>query len=284
MFASFMTNAWIVATIVAVIAGVVGFFVVLRGSAFPAHAIPNGAFAGAAGASLIGVNTLIGLGVFSVLAALGIGALGRRGRHDVATALGLVVMLALGALFLSQSSGYEPEIFSLLFGEVLGVSSNEILPVAVLGLVCVVAIAVLYRPLTLSSVVPEIAESKGVSNYRIEMAFLVVVALSTAMTVPVVGALLIFSLMIGPPAAARSFTDRAAVAITLSVAIALATVWAAIAISFVTDWPIGFFVGAFSAVWYAIGRSYAAWQRRRRVGRADNAMSTAIGSPAGALI
>ena len=204
----FMINAWIVATIVAVIAGVVGFFVVLRGSAFPAHAIPNGAFAGAAGASLIGVNTLAGLGVFAVLAALGIGALGRRGRHDVVTALALVVMLALGALFLSQTTEYEPEIFSLLFGEVLGVATNEILPVAALGVVCIAAVLVLYRPLMLSSVVPDIGEAKGVSSQRMEMAFLVVLALATAMTVPVVGALLIFSLMIGPPAAARSFTDR----------------------------------------------------------------------------
>lgn len=278
MFAGFMTNAWIVATIVAVIAGVVGFFVVLRGSAFPAHAIPNGAFAGAAGASLIGVNTLVGLGVFSVLAALGIGALGRRGRHDVATALGLVVMLALGALFLSQSSGYEPEIFSLLFGEVLGVATNEILPVLVLGLVCVAAIAVLYRPLTLSSVVPDIAEAKGISNYRIEIAFLVVVALATAMTVPVVGALLIFSLMIGPPAAGRSFTDQAPVAIALSVGIALVTVWAAIAISFVSNWPIGFFVGTFSAVWYAIGRSYTAWRHRRPVRQSSSPAMLPLGA------
>src|SRR5580704_14538405 len=256
-----MINAWTVATVVAVVAGVVGFFVVLRGSVFPAHAIPNGAFAGAAGASLIGVNTLAGLGVFAVVAALGIGALGRRGRHDVVTALALVVMLALGALFLSQSSGYEPEIFSLLFGEVLGIASNEIRPVAVLGLVCIAAIAVLYRPLTFSSVVPEIAESQGISNYRIEMTFLVVVALATAMTVPVVGALLIFSLMIGPPAAARSFTDRPFLAIALSVAIALATVWAAIALSFQTNWPIGFFVGALSAFFYGVGRIWAAWRR-----------------------
>jgi zinc/manganese transport system permease protein len=172
MFAySFMINAWIVATIVAVIAGVVGFFVVLRGSAFQAHAIPNGAFAGAAGASLIGVNTLVGLGVFSVLAALGIGTLGRRGRHDVATALALVVMLALGALFLSQTTEYEPEIFALLFGEILGVSSNEILPVAALGVVCIAGVLVMYRPLMLSSIVPEIGEAKGVSSQRIEMAF-----------------------------------------------------------------------------------------------------------------
>src|SRR6202142_3515930 len=117
MFSGFMTNAWGVGSIVAAGAGVVGFFVVMRGAAFPAHAIPNGAFAGAAGASLIGINPLVGLGVFSLGAALGIGSLGRRGRPDVATALALVMMLALGAAFLSQSTQYEPEIFSLLFGE-----------------------------------------------------------------------------------------------------------------------------------------------------------------------
>jgi zinc/manganese transport system permease protein len=261
MFAEFMINAWVVATIVAVIAGVVGFFVVLRGSAFPAHAIPNGAFAGAAGASLIGLNTLVGLGVFSVLAALGIGAMRRSGRQDVVTALALVVMLALGALFLSQTTEYEPEIFSLLFGEVLGIAPNEILPVAILGVVCIAAVVVLYRPLILSSVVPEIGEARGVRNHRMEMAFLVVLALATAMTVPVVGALLIFSLMIGPPAAARSFTDRPPLAIFLSVVIALATVWAAIAISFLTNWPIGFFVGAISALAYGVGQSWAAWRR-----------------------
>ncbi len=263
MFAGFMINAWTVATIVAVIAGVVGFFVVLRGSAFPAHAIPNGAFAGAAGASLIGINTLVGLGVFAVLAAVGIGVLGRRGRNDVVTALALVVMLALGALFLSQTTQYEPEIFSLLFGEVLGVASNEILPVAVLGVVCIAAVVALYRPLVLSSVVPDIGDSKGVSSQRMETAFLVVVALATAMTVPVVGALLIFSLMIGPPAAARSFTNRPSVAIVLSIAIALITVWAAIALSYVTNWPIGFFVGALCALSYGVGRAWTTGRRAR---------------------
>ena len=124
MFSGFMVNAWIVASVVAAVAGVVGFFVVLRGSAFVAHALPNGSFAGAAGAALVGVNTLIGLAVFSLLGALGIGLLGRRGRHDVATALTLVMMLALGALFLSLSVQYAPEVYSLLFGEVLGISSQ----------------------------------------------------------------------------------------------------------------------------------------------------------------
>jgi zinc/manganese transport system permease protein len=263
MFAGFMMNAWTTATIVAIVAGVVGYFVVLRGSAFPAHAIPKGAFAGAAGASLLGINTLIGLGVFSVLGALGIGSLGRRGRRDVATALTLVMMLALGAAFLSRTTEYEPEIFSLLFGELLGVSSIEILPVAALGGVCIVAIAVLYRPLLLSSVVPEIAEAKGIRAYRIEICFLLVVALATTMTVPVVGALLIFSLMIGPPAAARSFTSRPVIAMLLSAAIALVTVWVAIAASYLYNWPVGFFVGTLGALSYGIGRGWAAWRRTR---------------------
>jgi zinc/manganese transport system permease protein len=235
MFSGFMVNAWAVASIVAVIAGVVGFFTVLRGSAFVAHAVPNGSFAGAAGASLLGLSTLLGLGVFSLAGALGIGLLGRRGRHDVVTALALVMMLGLGALFLSFSAEYAPEVYSLLFGEVLGIASNEI------------------------------GEARGVSSFGMEMCFLAVVALATTMTVPVVGTLLIFSLMIGAPAAARSLTDRPPRAMALSVAIALLIVWAAIAASYTTDYPVGFFVGTASAASYALGRGWAAWRGRRGV-------------------
>jgi zinc/manganese transport system permease protein len=259
MFTGFMVNAWQAATIVAIVAGVVGFFVVLRSSAFAAHAIPNGAFAGAAGANLIAVNPLIGLGVFSLGAALGIGAMSRRGRPDAVTALALVMMLALGAAFLSQSTQYEPEIFSLLFGEILGVSSSQILPVAVLGVVCIVAVGVLYRRLLLTSIAPEIAAARGLRPQRIETAFLIVIACATTMTVPVVGALLIFTLMIGPPAAARCFTNRTERAMLGSVIIALTTVWMAIACSYETNWPVGFYVSVFSATWYGIGRGYVAW-------------------------
>jgi zinc/manganese transport system permease protein len=264
MFAAgFMMNAWITATIVAVVGGVVGFFVVLRGAAFPAHAIPKGAFAGAAGAALLGISTLVGLAVFALLGAFGIAALSRRSRTDVATALTLVMMLALGAAFLSRTIEYESAIYSLLFGEVLGVSANQVLPTALFGVVCIGAIAVLYRPLLLSSVVPDVAEAKGVRARRIELFFLVIVALATAMTVPVVGALLIFSLMIGPPAAARSVTSRPLLAMLLSVGIALATVWLAIAAAYAYNWPVGFCVGALSALSYGIGRGWAAWRRSR---------------------
>ncbi|MGP8065945.1 MAG: metal ABC transporter permease [Acidimicrobiales bacterium] len=261
MFSPFMINAWEASTIVAVVAGVVGFFTVLRGSSFAAHALPNGAFAGAAGASLVGASTILGLGVFSLLGAIGIASLGRRARHDVATALAIVVMLGLGSLFLSMTTEYAPQIFSLLFGEVLGVASNELLPTAAIGVVCVAAIAVLYRPLLLSSVVPDLAESRGIKGVRIELAFLLVIALVTTMAVPVVGTLLIFSLLIGPAAAARSFTNKPLTAMGLSVVFALVTVWSAIALSYTSELPIGFFVGAIGAVGYAIGRGWAARRR-----------------------
>jgi zinc/manganese transport system permease protein len=266
MFSSFMTNAWLSGTIVAILAGVVGFFVVLRAASFAAHAIPNGAFAGAAGANLVGVNPLVGLISFAVIAALSIGATSRRTRSDVATALSLVLMLALGAAFLSLSTEYEPAINALLFGEILGVSSSELLPVLLLAVLCVVAILVLYRPLVFTSVAPELAAAQGVNATFVEISFLMLLALATALTVPIVGALLTFSLMIGPPAAARLLVRQPAGALALSMALALATVWASIACSFEFNLPIGFFVGTFGALLYLSARVRHA--RRARHGRA----------------
>ena len=268
MFAGFMINAWEAATVVGAVAGIVGFFAVLRGTAFAAHALPNGAFAGAAGAVLIGANTIVGLGVFSLAGAGMIAGLGRRVRNDVATALTVVLMLATGDLFLSRTSEYAPEIFSLLFGEVLGVSTGKLLPTVAIAAACIVAIGVLYRPLMLSSVAPEVAEARGVRTRLMDLAFLVVIALVTTMAVPVVGSLLIFSLLIGPPAAARSFTSRPPIAIGLSVTFALITVWVAIAVSFETNLPIGFFVGAIGAFAYIVGQAWSTWRSAGQVPRA----------------
>ncbi len=273
VFTGIMTDAWIAASMVAVVAGVVGFFVVIRGSSFVAHAVPHGAFGGAAGAALlVGIDgtilgisgTIVGLGVFAVGGALGIGWLGRRGRHDVATALALVLMLGLGALFLSWSVEYAAGVYSLLFGGVFSVAAGELLPMAVLGALCLVAIATIYRPLMLSSVLPEVGEARGVRADRVETGFLLVVALATTMTVPVVGVLLMFSLMIGPAAAARCFTDNPGAAMALSVAIALLTVWLGIFLSYYTNWPLGFFVGVSGAVSYALGRAWSAYRGGRR--------------------
>jgi zinc/manganese transport system permease protein len=273
MFSSFMLNTWVAGTAVAVIAGVAGFFAVLRGSTFAAHAIPNGAFAGAAGATLLGLNPFAGLAAFSVAGALGIAALSRRARSDVATALTFVMMLGVGALFVSWSTQYAQEAYSLLFGEVFGVSTAEVLPIVVLGAVSVAAIVVMFRPLLLSSVLPEVAEARGVPPRRLELAFLLVMALATSMTVPVVGALLMFSLMIGPAAAARSLTARPGLAMTLSVLIALVTVWIAIAASYQSNWPLGFFVGVIGAAFFLAGKAWS-WAR----GKSENTVRLAARS------
>ncbi|HET6189470.1 MAG TPA: metal ABC transporter permease [Trebonia sp.] len=267
MFSGLMMNTWIAATIVAVIAGVTGFFAVLRGQSFAAHAIPNGAFAGAAGAGLLGLNVIWGLAVFALAGALGIGALGsetrgRRARQDVVTALVLVLMLGTGALFLSLSTEYAEVTYSLLFGEVFGVSSAVLLPIAALGAVAIAAIAAIYRPLLLASALPEVADARGVSTRRMELCFLIVMALATSMTVPVVGALLMFALMIGPAAAARSFTRRPGYAIALATGIALVTVWAGIAASYRTNWPLGFFVGVIAAGFFLLGQGWTVARRR----------------------
>ena len=252
-----MLNTWIAATLVAVVAGVVGFFAVLRGSAFAAHAIPSGAFAGAAGAALLGLSTILGLGVFAVGGALTIGFLGRRGRQDAVTALTLVLMLALGYLFLSWTTEYAPEIYSLLFGEVLGVSRGDLLPIAALGGASILAILALYRPLLLTATLPEVAEARGLRPHRIDLSFLVILALATTMTVPVVGAFLMFSLMIAPAGAAQALTTNPRRSLTLSIVLATATIWTAIVASYETNWPIGFFVGTLGLATYTLSRTTA---------------------------
>ena len=260
MFSSFMTNTWIVASIVAAVAGVVGFFVVIRGASFAAHALPLGTFPGAAAASLMGLNPLFGLIAFAGLGVIGISWLSRRGRHEVATALCLVTLLGLGALFLSMTSEYSQAVYALLFGEVLGVSNTDLAPVAVLSGFSIAVTAVLFRPLLLSSVSPDLAKAKGVSSRAMELAFMSILALATAMALPVVGALLVFSLMIGPAAAARSLTDRPILAICVSVGVSLVTAWTSIALSYVSNWPVGFFVGMLGAACYGLGR---VWTRAR---------------------
>lgn len=254
-----MVHAWIAGSVVAAVAGAIGFFVVLRGSAFVAHAVPLSAFAGAAGASLIGVSTLAGLGLFAPVAALGIGWLGRRGRPEVATALVMAAMLGLGSLFLAWSTAYGPEASALLFGSIVGIGGGEALLTAALGAVAVLAVVVLHRRLLLTALVPEMAVVRGVSTGMLEAVFLVLLALVTTLAVPVVGALLMFPLLVGPPAAARLLTGDPSRAVALSIAMALVSVWVALALAYQTSWPVGFFVGVGAAAWY-VGARLWAWR------------------------
>lgn len=254
MFASYMINGWIMATIIAVVAGAVGLFVVLRGMTFAAHALPLGAFPGAAAANLLGINPFWGLIGFSGLGVVGITQLAQRQRREVATALVLMALLGLGTLFLSLSGHYAQGVYALLFGQLVSVSRSQIWPVLILGLLILAAIGLAFRPLLLSTLSPDLAATHGLSSRRADFGFLLLVGAATAMALPVVGALLVFSLMVGPAAAARSLANRPATALLLSVILSLLTVWTAIAASYASDWPIGFFVGTIAALLFLVAQ------------------------------
>ena len=257
MFSSFMTNTWIAVSIVAVVSGVVGFFVVIRGTSFAAHALPFSAFPGAAMAHVMGISGFVGLGSFAALGVLIINQLGRHTRRDVATALSFVMLLGLGALFLSMTTEYAQEVYALLFGQVLGVPDDSLLSVTGFGVIAVAATLVFFCPLLLSAVSEELAESGNISGRRMELIFLAVLACATVATLPVVGALLVLSLMVGPASAARALSPRPEIAMLLSVMLALVTAWSSIVLSYYSDWPVSFFVGTFAAAWYAVGRAFS---------------------------
>jgi zinc/manganese transport system permease protein len=254
MFSDYMMNAWIAGTLIAIAAGTTGLLVVIRGETFAAHALPLGTFPGAAGAALLNTNPLYGLLLFAALGVLGLNQLGRSTRHDVATALTLTALLALGALFLSLSGGYANAVYAFLFGNILGISSASLPLVAALSLAAAAGTLLSLRPLTLSALSPALSHTAGSSPAWLEALFLVLLAIATVTALPVTGALLVFSLLTGPAAAARRFTARPYAALAISTALALVIIWAGIAASYLTNLPIGFFVGTFSALTYGAGR------------------------------
>ncbi|HTV49071.1 MAG TPA: metal ABC transporter permease, partial [Phycisphaerae bacterium] len=268
MFASFMTNTWITATIIAVTAGILGFFVVIRRSAFAAHVLPLGTFPGAAAAQLLGVQPLWGLLVFVAFGVVLLQQLERLGRKDVAAGLVLVTIMALGSLFLSMSRAYGEATFSILFGQLLGVSRTQLLAVAIISAFVIAGVICLFRRLLLQSAFPELALTRGISAGMTNLLFLALLGLVTATALPVVGALLVFSLLIAPAATAQTFTAHPIKALALSIVLSLVVIWSAIVFSFWTNWPIGFFVGATGAVLFSAARTFryvrSRWWSRQR--------------------
>ena len=203
----FMRNAFAAATIVAIVAGLVGYFLVLRGQAFAGHALAHVGFAGASGAVLVGIAPLWGMVALTVMAGIGMGAIGERfGGRDVAIGIVLAFSLGLGLLFLHFFTAYATQATALLFGNVLAVDVGTIWTLLWLGVVSVGTLALISRPLLFASLLPELAEAKGVVLWLYSVLFLAIVALAVAECVQIVGALLVFSLMVGPAAAAQRLT------------------------------------------------------------------------------
>ncbi|MDI9258976.1 metal ABC transporter permease [Alicyclobacillus sendaiensis] len=270
MFAfPFARHAFLAASFVAVAAGWIGFYVVLRGTAFAAHALPKVGFAGASGALLLGVNSLFGVSLYSAIAALGIGALAERDRRDVATALVLALGLGTGALFLSLGNLYAADAMSLLFGQVLGVSSSGVMETACVSAAAIALVVAFHRVLLFTTVAREAALVRGASNRTADWALLASLGLATSAMMPVVGALLSFSLLVGPALAARHLARRPWQAIAQSIALSLVITWLSLFLSFALGWPVGFFVACLSALAYAAARAISrALGRKAQAGAA----------------
>jgi zinc/manganese transport system permease protein len=250
----FMQNAWVAGTAVAIVGGVVGFFVVLRGATFVAHAVPRASFAGAAGAALVGQSSALGLGTFAVLSALGIASISRERRHGVATALILAAALGLGDLFLTIGHVYAPAVFALLFGQIVGISTPDVHAVLIVSAITVVLFAATFRPLLLQTVSPHVAEARGFWTRGLEVWFLLLVSGAAAAMVPVVGALLAFSLMVGPAATGSIIGKSPLKALGWSIVFGVLSLWLSVWLAYLTFWPIGFFVSGFCLLFYAAAR------------------------------
>lgn len=247
----FMINAFAAAGIAAVMAGLVGYFLVMRGQTFAGHALSHIGFAGATGAGLIGLAPLWGLLGFTVAAGVVMGAMSERlSNRDVAIGVVLSLALGFGLLFLQYYTTFATQATALLFGNVLAVDLPTIATLAVLGAVTLFALAAIMRPLIFASLQPELAEAKGVPLRFLSMVFLAIVALAVSASAQIVGVLLVFTLMVGPPATAQRVTGSLWGGLLLSAALALAEAWLGIATAFYTDWPVSFCITLLSALGY----------------------------------
>jgi zinc/manganese transport system permease protein len=247
----FMTNAFAAAGIVAVVSGLVGFFLVMRGQTFAGHALSHIGFAGATGAGLIGLAPLWGLIGFTLIAGIFMGLLSERiSNRDVAIGVVLALALGFGLLFLHYYTAFATQATALLFGNVLAVDHATIITLAVLGAITLIALAAIMRPLIFASLQPELAEAKGVPLRFISTAFLAIVALAVSECAQIVGVLLVFTLMVGPPAAAQRLTTGLWSGLIVSAGLALAEAWLGLTMAFYTDWPVSFCIAVLSALGY----------------------------------
>jgi len=247
----FMRTAFAAAGVAAVLSGAVGYFLVLRGQTFAGHALSHVGFTGATGAALLGVSPLAGLVAFSALAGLLMGLFGEKwSERDVAIGMTLSLALGLGLLFLHFYTSAATQATALLFGNVLGVDVKALRTLAVLAAASLLALAFISRPLLFASLQAELAEARGLPMRALSIGFLVIVAVAVAESAQIVGVLLVFALMVGPGAVARTLARGVATGVACAAALALAEAWGGLTLSFYTDWPASFWIAALSGVAY----------------------------------
>ncbi|HLX21209.1 MAG TPA: metal ABC transporter permease [Gaiellaceae bacterium] len=257
----FMVHALAAGTIVAVMAGVIGWFMVLRRQTFAGHTLSLTSFTGASAAALAGAPLALGYFVVCGLAAVTLAgtADARRGRAFESSAIGTVQALALGLgfLFVSLYHGILTGLDSLLFGTFLGITSSQVLVLLVVAVVSIAAVGVGARPLLFASVDPDVAVARGLPVRLLGLGFLIVLGMSVAETSQITGALLVFALLVTPAATAQLLTSRPLVSVALSIALALVVTWLGLALAYFSIYPVGFYITSLSFALYVVVRVIA---------------------------
>jgi len=279
-------NAFLGGTIVAIISALVGYFLVLRTQAFACEAFTDICFAGATGAILLGISSLFGMIIFSFLSALGLGVLGERARgRDIEIGMVLSFALGLGILFLSivahHSAGHANVGFNILFGSILSVTRNDIFIVLMCSIVVLFILGIIFRPLLFVSIDPITAQARGVPSRFLSIVFLIILAITTAACILVVGVLLVTALLIAPAAAAVNLTNRPRNTLFLAVFFGVFVTWGGLMLAFVGTWrhlPASFYISTLAAIVYFFSVIAGRRQIRRRM-EATRCCYNACGNP-----
>lgn len=259
----FMTNAFIAGLCIALAAGVMGYFTIVRHSTFAAHALAHIGLPGATGAVLLGLPVSLGMGVFALAGALVIGALGKRvSEREIATGTVLAFATGLGLFFARLSSSASSQMQSILFGSILTITTGQVIGFAVFDVLLVAVLAVIYRPLLFSSLDEQVAQAKGVPNGVMNVAFMAIMAGVITIAVPAVGTLLIFALVITPAATANILTGTPFRSMVVSGLLCLAAIWGGLVISAMFPAPPSFIIVTLSTLFWAIAKGIEAWRRR----------------------
>jgi zinc/manganese transport system permease protein len=272
---AFMRNALLGGTLVALAAGLIGYFIIVRSSAFAAHALAHIGFPGATGAVLVGLPVTVGLAVFCIGGALVIGALGKRAdEREVATGTVLAAATGLGLFFSSLATKSSSTVTNVLFGNLLAVSHQQLVTFAVALAVIAAVVAFVYRPLLFASVNPEVAEAKGVPVRALSVIFMALLGLSVTMAVQAVGTLLLFALVVTPAATAILLTARPGVAMAVATGLAVVSVWAGLAVSAMFNVPPSFVITTIvSVIWLVV------WLVAQRGAKDRSAPAPSHGAP-----
>lgn len=276
----FMVNAFRAGTIVAVLAGVIGWFMVLRKQSFAGHTLAVVGFPGAAAATLLGISILYGYFAFCIAAAVGIALLpSARGRgfseENAITGTIGAFFLACGFLFISLYKGFLEGVNSLLFGSFLGITNQQVVLLAAVAAAGLVIMALIGRPLLFASVDGNVAQARGVPVRALGVVFLILLGMAAAEASQITGSLLVFALLVMPAATAQRITTRPAYGLTLTVLIGLVVTWLGLAAAYYSPYPIGFWVTTFAFAAYVLSHLAGGALERRRA----SVVAPSVGRP-----